>query len=499
MEKSPSGMIPERILQVLRPMVVDGPSVYLIGGAVRDMLLKRPVHDLDFVMPEAVRRVARRTADALGGAFYMLDDERHTARVIVEDPQAGRLVLDFAKLRAPTLIEDLQARDFTINAIAVDVHAPQDLIDPLHGAQDVKDNCLRMCSPQAFENDPLRILRGVRLSLQFGLRIVPQTWHAMQAAASKLVQVSAERQRDELVRMAGSRGFASALRLLDQLNLLQQLFPEVEPLKYVEQEPPHPATAWEHTLSVVQNLETLLAVLVDEHQEEDVANLVLGTAVTKLGRFRRQLNEHYAREMVPDRPLRGLVKLAALLHDCGKAVARQVDEDGQVHFAGHDDQGAVLAGERAADLAFSNAEVQRIRQIVLGHMRIHFLIREPQPIARRQLYRFFRESGEAGIEICLLSLADRLAVHGPELPIEKWLAELDVVEALFSAWWEQHEQVVQPPRLVSGNDLIETLGMSPGREMGALLAAIEEAQACGELAERQQVLDFARDWMKNNR
>ena len=105
---------------------------------------------------------------------------------------------------------------------------------------------------------------------------------------------------------------------------------------------------------------------------------------------------------------------------------------------------------------------------------------------------FFR----AGIDVCLLSLADRLAAAGTELPIEKWLAELEVVEALLSAWWEQYDQAVKPPRLVSGNDLIDIFGMDPGPKMGALLSAIEEAQACGEIATRRQVLDFAGNWLK---
>ncbi len=496
MNKESSGSMLDRIRDILRPLVVNGPPVYLIGGAVRDLLLKRPAHDLDFVMPGDVRRVARAVADALDGAFYMLDDERSTARVIFHDVEMGRFVLDFAALRAETLEGDLRARDFTINAIALDVNDPQKLIDPLHGAQDLKDKCLRMCSPAAFEEDPLRVLRGVRLALQFGFRITPETWQAMQASSPALVQVSAERQRDEIFRIAEGRGFASALRLLNQLNLLQQLFPEVEPLKQIQQEPPNSTTAWDHTLSVVQNLENLFVVLVDEHSEADVANLVLGTAATKLGRFRHQLNEYFDQELVPGRQLRGLVKLAALLHDNGKVIARQVDDDGTLHFAGHDDEGAVLAAVRASALALSNAEVQRIKRIVAQHMRIHFFIRDRLPITRGLVYRYFQDCGGAGIEVCLLSLADRLAAADGNVPIEKWLAELNVVEALFTGWFEQYDQVVSPPRILSGNDLMRQIGMAAGSRMGALLADIEEAQACGEIADREQAIVFAREWLK---
>jgi hypothetical protein len=247
----------------------------------------------------------------------------------------------------------------------------------------------------------------------------------------------------------------------------------------------------------VQNLERLFAVLLDEHQEGDVANLTLGLAATKLGRFRRQLFDHFAQDIVPERPLRGLLKLAALLHDSGKFEARMVDEHGRLRFIGHDDQGAVLAASRGNALVLSNEEVQRLKLIVAEHMRIHFLAKEPQPLGKRPVYRFFRATGPAGIDICLLSLADVLAVYGPELPAQKWLAELEVVETLFSTWWEQHAEVVKPPRLLTGKELIAELGMQPGRQMGALLADIEEAQACGGVTDRTQALDFAREWLKN--
>lgn len=487
----------DKIFDLLRSLTLNGPAAYLIGGAVRDMLLKRQVHDLDFVLSEDVRRVARKMANVLDGAFYMLDAERNTARVVLADPELGRLVLDFATLRGSSLEEDLRARDFTINALALDVHAPQVLIDPLEGVQDLKDQYLRMCTPESFLQDPVRVLRGVRQALQLQFHILPDTWRAMQIAGPRLQQVSMERQRDEVFRMACGRGFASALRLLDQLGVLVQLFPEIVQLKEVEQGPPHVHGAWEHTLATVSNLERLLAVLVDEHQEEDVANLHLGVAVTKLGRFRPQLAAHFAQESVPGRPRRGLVKLAGLLHDSGKQGTRRVDTNGRVRFFGHDQQGADLAAGRGHALALSNEEVQRLKLIVRQHMRIHFLANEPQPLARRPIYRFFRDTGAAGIDVCLLSLADVLAVYGPELPMDRWLAELDVVEALLTAWWEQQAEVVEPPSWLSGQDLIAELGMKPGRQMGALLADLKEAQACGQLPGGQQAaLEFAREWLK---
>jgi poly(A) polymerase len=147
-------------------------NVYLVGGAVRDLLAGRRTHDLDFAVSGDVRPLARQAADLLNGAFYMLDEERNTARVIFqEDDQRSRM--DFAALRSNNLHSDLEGRDFTINAMALDLANPETLLDPLHGAQDLLHKILRICNPHSIEDDPVRILRAVRLSLDFGLRITP--------------------------------------------------------------------------------------------------------------------------------------------------------------------------------------------------------------------------------------------------------------------------------------------------------------------------------------
>jgi len=491
-----SGALLARIQDILRPLVADGPPVYLIGGAVRDLLLKLPAHDLDFAMPGDVRRVARRTADALDGAFYMLDDERSTARVIFQDVEAGRFVLDFAALRADTLEGDLRARDFTINAIAIDINKPNDLIDPLGGAQDLKDKCLRMCTPQSFEEDPLRVLRGVRQALSLQFRIVPETWAAMGAAAPQLVRVSMERKRDEVFRMAEGRGFATALQMLDHLGVLEQLFPEAAALEDVALPLGHTPNVWEHTLSVVRRLEELINVLVDAHKEDDVASLHLGLAATQLHRFRPALAAFYAQEPVPGRSLRGVLKLAAALHDIGKTVVEGEENKGRLRFPEHAGEGSGLAAKRGSALTLSKDEATRIKAIIESHMQLHALAKAPNPVEKRDVYCFFKFSGAAGVDVCLLSLADIMAAYGPALPLERWQAELDVVEAMLAGWFEQYEQVVSPPRLVTGKDLMRELGVRPGRRMGALLDVIEETQACGEILEREQALAFARKWLE---
>ena len=133
-----------QIFALLRELQQENQRVYLVGGAVRDAMLNRPTHDMDFVVQGGdVRLLARKMANALGGAFYMLDTERNTARVILKRVDDQLLILDFASIRAPSLEEDLRARDFTVNAMAVPVAGEQKMVDPLGGAQDMNNRVLR--------------------------------------------------------------------------------------------------------------------------------------------------------------------------------------------------------------------------------------------------------------------------------------------------------------------------------------------------------------------
>ena len=477
------------ILQVVRREAPAGLPVYLVGGAVRDLLRGRPVHDLDFTVLGEIRPLARRVADALGGDFYMLDEERDTARVIEHAEDGERTFLDFCALRAPDLLADLRDRDFTVNAMACSIRQLDELIDPTGGADDLRAGRLRACGPAAMLADPVRVLRGVRQALDLNFAITTDTWDLMRAAVPRLEVISAERLRDELFRILESPRAAEALSRLDELGVLAFLLPELGVLKGVTQSPPHILDVWEHTLSLVDQLPRVWAALLDGEAGEDPA---LSLAAERLARFQAGLAGHFATAINPNRSLRALLSLAGLLHDAAKPASRSLDPDGRVRFFGHEERGGRLAVEIGRRLALSQAEWERLAVLVGEHMRIHHLAGAAGAPARRVLYRFFQACGPAGVDLALLSLADLRATYGPGLPKTLWERELSVAEALFAAWFEQPAQVVSPPRLLTGDELMAELRLTPGPRIGRLLAAIREAQAAGEIATRAEALEFAR-------
>jgi putative nucleotidyltransferase with HDIG domain len=476
--------------KVTEALPADVPA-YLVGGAVRDTLRGHLAHDLDFILPGEALRIARSLAENLGAAYYPMDEEHDTARLLIKQPDGNRLTMDFAARRGPDLESDLRARDFTINAMAVDIRRPQELLDPLGGAADLKDKRIRACAPTTFTDDPLRILRALRQAAAFGFHILPETRTLMRQATQFLPHISPERLRDELFRILGGPKPGASLRALDLLGALEYVLPELCALKGVEQSPPHVSDAWAHTMNVLAKLESVLTALDPTYNPDQATNLTLGLAVLRLGRYRQQIGEHLGTPLNTDRSHRPLLYLAALYHDIAKPQTRQVDPQGQTHFYEHDQLGAKAMQARAQALHLSNPEIERLTLIVRHHMRPMLLAQAGKAPTRRVIYRFFRDTGPAGVEVCLLSLADFLATYGVAVSPDEWGTHLDVVRSLLEAWWERPAEVVSPPPLVRGHDLIAAFGIPPGPQIGRLLEAIREAQATGQVQSKDEALAFA--------
>jgi tRNA nucleotidyltransferase/poly(A) polymerase len=480
------------ILGEVRAALPASLAVWVVGGALRDAWLRRRIRDLDFAVDGDGVAAARRVADRLGGAVYPLDNERGIGRVILS--RGGEdLTLDFSRLRGPDLAADLALRDFTLNAMAATLDAPDQLIDPLDGQGDLRGHRIRACTTTSISDDPVRGIRAVRLATDLKFRLDPATREHVRAEAAGLARVSAERRRDEFMRCLGGARPAANLRVLHSLGLLPYLVPELAALEGVTQSPPHVYDVWEHTLAVLARLWDVLSVLRPVHDVDTASDLILGLVSVRLGRHRAALEQHLNTPLASDRPARWLLMLAALLHDVAKPVTRSVDPDGRIRFFNHDQLGAAVTTQRLTELRLGNDEIRRASTIVAHHLRPLLLAREPA-LTRRAIYRFFRDTGPAGVDVALLALADYLGTHadGPP-PIDEWKALLDVCAELLTAYFEQPAVAVNPPAVITGDDLMAELGLKPGPQIGQLLDAVREAQASGEVADRATALALVRE------
>jgi poly(A) polymerase len=271
-------------------------------------------------------------------------------------------------------------------------------------------------------------------------------------------------------------------------------------MKGVEQPSPHVYDVWTHTLAVLSELENILFALRIGYPPEESNDLFTGLLAMRLGRYREQFGRHFAQPLNADRSLRALLFFAALYHDVRKPQTKTTDEDGRIHFYDHDIQGSEIAAERARAFNLSNDEIQRLTAIIRNHMRIHFhssrMEGEHKTPSRKAIYRFFRDSGEAGVDLVLLGLADLRATRANTLTQETWSACLDACRIFLENYWERPDEIVSPPRLLDGNDLMRELNLQPGKAIGELLEAIREGQATGKIDTRQKAMQFAEEWLR---
>ncbi len=486
-------MWPDSLLDIQDALVddLDAP-LYIVGGAVRDAYLGHPVKDLDLTTPGSAIAIGRQIANRMNGDLYVLDSERDVVRVLIESAQ-GKLVIDIARFRGNDLLEDLRYRDFTINAMAVDLQSDlTHLIDPLDGETDLIHRAIRRCSPHAISDDPVRALRAVRQSVQFKARMEPETIKDVRAAGQHLTQTSAERLRDELVKILTLEKPVAALRIADALGLLVAVVPEIAPLHGLKQSHPNGLDVWGHTLAVIEKLRGLLATISPSRTEFSAAVFDYGMVVMALDRYRQQLQAHIASQWASDRPHEWLLMLAALMHDSGKAQTATL-EDGRWRFHGYEALGAELAALRANALRLSNDEKQRLVALVQSHMHRVFW----DELSDLAIHRFWRGLGAAGVDVCLLVMADYLGAWGVEVSQDEWIRLVERIRRLLDAYYVDYDRLVAPPMLVDGKMLMESLELQPGMIIGKLLDLIREAQVLGEIKVVEDALQFARDYLKN--
>ncbi len=501
MSPEPESSLLDRVIAFLRAQPTP---IWVVGGHVRDRLLGRPSHDLDLIVPEGGIRLARAVAVAFSGASFVLDDVRDVGRAILRDEAGQALEVDVARLRVPELLDDLALRDFTVNAIVWDLSpagAGPFYFDPFDGRADLTRGLLRAVTEGAFRDDPLRMLRAVRMVAELGFRIEGATFNLIRRDAELLPLVAPERVRDELLRVLAAPGAWQHVRLLYELGLLAQVLPEAAVGAGVTQSSPHYQDVFDHSRSVLWHVEGILALLWPEHGYAVSAETSGDPAIPAasdcwtdlaalLSTYAEELRAHLLLPLASGHSRRTLLTWAALAHDWGKPAKRIVADNEQVHFYGHEHWGALLAEARLTALRFAGDEIAYVARLVDLHMRPG-LMASAGPPSRRAIYRFFREADTTGPDCVLLSLADGMATRAAMPDPEHWRARLETAGALLEAYFRQRDERVNPPPLLNGRQIMAELGLAPGPLVGALLDALREAQAVGEVNTAEE----ARAWL----
>lgn len=411
-------------------------QAYLVGGCVRDRLLGKPPKDFDVATdatPDQLTQLFPH-AQLVGAHFGVVLIKEGMAQIEVATFRSEGTYSDGRRPEAvrfetnPAL--DAQRRDFTINGLMEDPFSGK-ILDYVGGRADLASGTIRAIGDPAerFEEDHLRMLRAVRFAARLNFSIDEPTRNAISERAAMVRTVSAERVRDELVRILTEGGARRGLELLDELGLLVHILPEVKAFQGVEQPPEyHPeGDVWTHVLLMLQNMGTAPAA----------------------------------------------VALGVLLHDVGKpATFRRAD---RIRFDGHAELGANLAGDILERLRFSKDDADHITAIVANHMKFM----DVQKMRLSTLKRFLRQRG----------FEDHLELHRLDCLASSGRTEsYDFVKQKLS---ELSTEVLRPERLISGRDLI-VAGFPAGPAFAEALEAVETAQLEGEVTTREEALVLAK-------
>ena len=460
-----------------------GITAYLVGGVVRDMMLGRQVEDIDIAVTHNALEVASRMADDMYSKYVPLDEDHGVGRVVLSVDDR-KWELDFSTIEGG-IEPDLARRDFTIDAMAIELEEllrnPQSpvLIDPSGGQEDCNRGVIRMVSDSAFAEDPVRLLRAVRLAAELSFMIDEDTEALIKHHAQLIGSVAGERVREELLRLLVLPGGGRHLESLEDLGLLDNIFPEMVPTKGVTQPREHCWDVFEHSLRTVKAADFLL-------REGDLE--YAGTEALEAVPWSLELAQQFSREVGHGSTRKALLRLAALLHDIAKPQTKMVEQTGRTRFLGHPQEGALAVTDIMERLRFSAREIKLVEIMVRYHLRPTQMSHEGLP-TNRAIYRYFRDAGEAGIDIFFLNLADHLATRGENFDMAHWREHAELIASVLARHAEE-EKLTAPPKLVDGHDLIDLFGLTPGPRFTEILEAVREAQAAGEVASREEALQY---------
>lgn len=443
--------------------------VYLVGGIVRNIISKLPIgYDYDFVLSMKAKDAAEKLALIIKGSPFLLDKESGSFRVVIKKNNAS-INVDLSPIKGRDIIEDIFKRDFTINAMAIDMKKLFEkdvvpIIDPLNGARHGKKKLIAPAREDIFDNDPIRLLRAVRLSAQYGFSIDEDMEYLIKAKSYLLKTSSWERIRDEFFAIINCHNVGNNIKKLWMLGLLQEIFPEIKEWDKLED-----YDLKSHVIKTVVEGEKILynlKKLVPEYEDA-----VLSHFDSLIGNI----------------PRSAFFKFAVFLHDIGKPVSMKIDGE-RLRFTGHEIEGETITKKIAKRLKLSNRASRILCKLVRNHHRVFNMASLGRILTRSKAY-FFRIMDKDGIDLLFLSLADAQATRGGED------TELAMFVRNLTSFYFDAYIVKKPTPLLKGGDVMRIFNIPQGIMIGRILKKIQDAEGMGLIKNRKDAVRFIKKWL----
>ena len=435
---------------------------YLVGGAVRDFLMNKTTPDRDIAIKNA-ENFAHKIAEKFDGTFIELDNINKIYRVVLKDKEN---FLDISEIQGKSIDEDLKRRDFTINAIAYDLKN-LNFIDITNGIQDIKNKKLRFIKEENFVDDPLRILRAFRFYATTGFEMDDNLKNILNKYSHLALNPAKERIHYELMKLFGGDYTSKALIELDNIGLLEKIFPCVLEMKKVPKNTHHHLDLFNHLIESVRQVEL----------EYLNTNLEIKNHLDKVdfGGFPR-INH---------------LKLATFLHDIGKFSTWTIEESGRHRFIGHDNKGAKLVKPLLKELKFSKKQIEYISKMIKYHIYPSSVITSPD-LNEKIMMRYIRKMENDVIDNIILAKADRLSARGPAITEEIINSNLNGLNKLLNFYFEKIETLEPLPKLLDGKEIIDILNITPSPVLGKIIKALNEAQLNDIVVTKQDAINYVK-------
>lgn len=452
------------IIKAIKPFIeMEKEHAYVVGGFIRDCMLKKDSCDVDIVVNQGhAKSFSQRLSDYLNGFFVELDNINNIYRVVFPDKVN---YIDIADMTGSCIEEDIKRRDFTINAIAYDLKN-NSLIDITNGKDDILKKIIREVSPKNITDDPVRILRAFRFQSQLGFKMTESLKNIIKENYSLLDTTAKERINTELIKLFGGEHAPIVLYYLYESKILEMFFPEVTQIAKIPPNTHHHLNLLEHSIETVKQVQIFY-----EKADEEVKNHL---DEIFLGGHKRL---YY-------------LKLAAFLHDVGKPSTWKIEpETGRHRFIMHDSEGAKLIVNTLKNLKFSKKQIAYIQKMIKFHIYPASVV-TAQEAGEKAYMRFYRKMEDETIDIIAIAYADRMSALGPDVTEQMLKQNIDGLSSLLLGYMKAKNKLAPLPKLIDGKEIMDMFSIPASPKLGKIIEELKEAQLNGDINTKEEAIAY---------
>ena len=451
-------------MPILKEFLNKNASLYIVGGFLRDKLLKKQSFDIDFIVKnQNAIDFAKKFAQKTGYTFVMLDEEYEIARVVSSDKLH---YFDFARCEDDNIETDLKRRDLTINSLAVEVFPEEKIIDINNSVSDIQNGIIKAISYKNLLDDSLRLLRVFRFASTQNFSIDNNLIDFIKKNCHLIKNSAQERINQEIWKFFEGDNSSKYLKIMKETGLLYEIFEILRKEKDIPKNSHHHLCLIDHSIETVRNLEILLK---NEKQEY-------------LEFFNEPIVEGYKRI--------SFLKIASLLHDVGKPSTWSIDEEGRHRFIGHDSVGGELLKPILKKMKYGKNQINYIVSLVTYHIYPSQLARSEDCVSQKAINRFFRKLENYVPDVIFLAMSDRLSARGEAITEEMVENNLFMLKKYLDDYIEFLKMAKPLEKLLSGHEIAKFLNIPKDKNLGIIINKLKEAQISGDVSTKEEAMDF---------